>query len=236
MKNENTNLETGAKMPSCVHSNTKTIETVDFTTDCPKRRAGKPCKYCYVEVARRKGFNAKKVYNYLKYNNEVKRYSNERIQLLNSAGGTRLFSFGDYMPEHDTDIQAFLDDCQSRGLKVKVITKQPDFIHKFHNHPAIVVINVSIDNVGDGIDWALAKTLKAAYSKVKIRCAIMKDEDIQVMAESDVFTFNHATGGKKYGWKKYSKEEINQWNEKLGGRVCCTTKNGCRGCSLKCGQ
>lgn len=55
----------------------KTMVTVDFTTNCPKRRAGNPCPYCYVEVARRikerkpKFYLAKKVYDYRAYNHEL---------------------------------------------------------------------------------------------------------------------------------------------------------------------
>lgn len=223
-------------MVSCIHGNTKTIETVDFTTNCPKRRAGKACKYCYVERARNKGFNAKKVYENLPYKGEVKRYKEDRVKMLNEAGGTRLFSFGDYLPENDGDIKAFLDDCLARGLKVKAITKVADFVIKFHDHPALVVINVSIDSIGDGMDWVLAKTLKAAYKKVRVRTVILNDSDLPLFENwVDVFTFNHANGFKSIGWKKYSKEEVKVFAEKYPGRVCCETGK-CLTCKIKCGQ
>ena len=224
-------------MTSCLTKNSKTIMSIDFTTDCPKRRAGTPCKYCYVECARNIGFNAKKVIPYLAYKGEVKKMKQAKIDSLNSTGGLRMFSFGDYMPEHDFDIEQLLDDCYSIGLKAKAITKQVDFVTKFVNHPAISVIHVSVDNVEQGVDWELAKSLRAQYpDKVRIRCVIMNDEDIAILDEKvgiDVFTFNHGRGLKQYGWKKYSKTEVQKRTPELGGRVCCFTGN-CTTCELKC--
>ena len=219
---------------SCISSNSKTIQSVDFTTDCPKRRNGNACKYCYVEDAREMGFNAKKVINYTKYNNEVLKFSEKKIEKLNAIGGLRLFSFGDYMPEHYNDVKQLLDDALIKNLKIKAITKVPEFVIKFANHPAISVIHVSVDNVEDGMDIEVAKLLKVVYSKVKIRTVVMRDEDIEAVKFADVFTFNHAKMlKKKYGYKKYNKVEVAEWNEKLNGRVCCSTGT-CATCNLKC--
>ena len=219
---------------SCISNNSKTLQSVDFTTDCPKRRNGNACKYCYVEDARDMGFNAKKVINYTSYNNEIKRFTEKKIEKLNSIGGLRLFSFGDYMTEHYNDVLNMLNDAKEKNLKVKVITKVPEFVTAFANHPAISVINVSVDNVGDGMDIEVAKLLKVTYSNVKIRTLVMKDEDIEAVKFADVFTFNHAKMLKrKYGYKKYNKTEVAEWNKKLDGRVCCSTGK-CIDCPLKC--
>lgn len=218
-----------------IQNNQKTINSYDNTTNCPKKRAGEPCSYCYVECSRRLGFNAKKIIEHCPYNHEVLNFSQEKIDRLNSIGGLRMFSFGDYMPEHKAQTMEFLNDCLSVGLKVKAITKQPLFVAEFGRHPAINVINVSVDNTGDGMPWHVAKHLKSKYSKVKIRCAIMKDEDIEKLAPwCDVLTFNHARGLKELGYKLYSKKAVKGFTEVWKNKVCCSVGT-CEGCACKCG-
>jgi len=222
-------------MPSAIAKNTKTGYSIDVTTDCPKRREGKACKYCYVEQSRKTGYNAKTVSDACPYNGEIKRFKAPKVEFLNECGGIRLFSFGDYMPEHRDTIRTILDDCHAMGLNVKAITKQVDFIKEFGNHPALRVIHLSIDAVGDGVEWNIAKELRNLHAKVLIRCAIMRPEDVQAMEFADIFTFNHATGLKALGFKKFSKVEVLNYAEKLGNRVCCTT-GACFSCPVKCGK
>jgi hypothetical protein len=221
---------------SALSENLKTGRSVDFTTNCPKRQAGKPCKYCYVECAREKGFNAKRIYD-AKYDGFVLRMRPSTIRKLNDSGGIRLFSFGDYMPHMDADLISFLQDCFQVGLKAKAITKQIEFVERFHDFHAISVIHVSIDNVGDGVDWEIAKELRQRYAKVRIRSVILRDADVGAMAFSDVFTFNHSHVP---GYKRYSPDDRRDWSERLNGRVCCVSEPGiepkCVNCSLKCAQ
>jgi hypothetical protein len=225
------------KKTSCLDRNSKTIRSLDFTTDCPKRRAGNPCVYCYVECSRRLGCNAKLVHDYRPYAGEIMKLTNEEINELNACGGLRLFSFGDYMPEHHTDVTLALNDAWTRGLKVKAITKQVNFIDEFHNHPALVMIHVSIDNVGHGIDWRTAYEYRNKYPKVRIRCAVMKDEDVPAMHFADIFTLNHSAGLKQHGFKMYShkgREKLVQSYPMISGKMCCNTGR-CLSCALKCG-
>jgi len=225
-------MEAGSISP-----NIKTIRSVDFTTNCPKRREGRSCAYCYVEVARNMNFNAKKVIEHTPYKHELLRYDKDKIRLLNGMGGIRLFSFGDYMPEHDKDIKAFLDDAHKVGLKVKVITKVPEFVEKYANHPAMNVIHVSVDTIGDGMNHETAKALKKKYGNVMIRTVILKPEDLkhEIMQDVDVYTFNHGRGLKKYGFKMYSKKEVAQMAKEIPGKVCCATGK-CVSCDIKCGE
>jgi hypothetical protein len=139
--------------------NEKTYYTVDFTTNCPKRQAGHPCPYCYVEAKRDIGFHAKKIIDSIEYNDEIENLTQEKIDKLNSLGGVRLFSFGDYMPEQDDDIYQFLCDCRAVGLYVKVITKQLSFIDKFYDEfeDVFSTIHISVDNIHSGVDWNDAK-------------------------------------------------------------------------------
>ena len=219
----------------CLDKNEKTGMSCDFTTICPKRREGKECPYCYVKNARSLGFNAKKEIEYNQYTGQVLRLTQKTIDKLNKAGGLRLFSFGDYMSEHDEDIHNLLVDCEKRGLSVKVITKQLGFVEKFHDYSAIAVINLSIDMVNSGINHEVAMLYRERYNKVRIRCVILRDSDIPNMLFCDVFTFNHGNNGfKNYSHKsnKASKEAlIAQYN--LHGKTCCNTGN-CGTCKLHC--
>lgn len=223
------------KNTGSLHANAKTGLSIDLTTDCPKRRAGKACSYCYVEASRKIGYNPKKVIDSCPYNGEIRGFSQNKVDFLNACGGIRMFSFGDYMVEHRETLGRVLDDCLAIGLSVKAITKVPEFVEHFHAHPAIRVINVSVDNTGDGVDWNTAKMLRKKYSKVRIRSAIMRPEDVKVLGFSDVFTFNHALGLKSLGYRKFSKLENANYFEQLDGKVCCSTGK-CFSCSLKCGK
>jgi hypothetical protein len=217
-----------------VCNNSKTVKSVDISTICPKRRCGEECVYCYVKSARDIGFNAKKEHDYIPYNHDILRLKSGTIDTLNKIGGIRFFSFGDYMVEHDKDIAQALQDCLDKGLTAKAITKVPEFVERYGNHPAISVINLSIDNVGHGINHELACDLRIAYPKVNIRSVILKDEDVEALSFSDVFTFNHASNIVKLGYKLYKRKDLIEWNAKLDGKVCCVTGH-CITCDLKCG-
>lgn len=211
-----------------IGSNSKTIRSLDLSTECPKRRAGNPCSYCYVETARKQGFRAKKVYDRIPYNNEILRLRQSTIDKLNAIGGLRIFSFGDYIEWMDEDLMQVFKDAKERGLKLKAITKVPEFVEKFHDY--VDIINVSVDNLGEGMDWDTAKELKRKYPNVKIRCAIMKDEDLDALEWVDIITFNHANNGYKF----YSKEEVQKFGEQYPNKVCCLTGK-CETCEIKCG-
>lgn len=229
---------------SAFASNQKTVISVDFTTDCPKRRAGNPCPYCYVEYKREIKFNAKTVYDYRAYNNELKnrkKFTPEVVKELNAAGGIRLFSFGDYMQENDKDIEEFLNDANKINLDVKVITKVPEFIYKYHDYPAIKVIDISTDMLSSdkksGVDHNLARELKTKYRKVKIRTVVLNKSDLEddFMKYVDVVTFNHENLQKK-GYHKFTKKEIKEYYDTHPENgVCCITGK-CATCPIKCGQ
>lgn len=223
------------KNVGALQANGKTGISIDLTTDCPKRRAGNPCSYCYVEASRKMGYNPKKIIDHCAYQGEIKEFSEKKVDFLNECGGIRMFSFGDYMVEHRMEIAQILDDCQSVGLNVKVITKVPDFIRHFHDHPAIRVIHLSIDATGDGVDWKLAKRLRKMYSKVLIRSAIMRTEDVETLSFSDIYTFNHALGLKSLGYKKFSRADVAEYAGKFPSKVCCQT-GSCFSCPVKCGS
>ena len=225
------------KIESCISKNQKTIKSFDCTSNCPKRRAHNECKYCYVSAARRKGWKPKFVYDYKPYQHEVLRYKKVTIDKLNKAGGIRMFSFGDYMKEHDNDIKMFLDDCETIKLKVKTITKQVSFIDKYHEHKAIAVIHISVDTIGCGVPHDVAKAYRAKYDKVRIRAVILQDSDIIDLSFSDVYTYNHASN---VGFHRYGTAERIEKSKEYGilKKTCCLIDmekgENCTNCRVKC--
>ncbi len=213
---------------SCVCSNQKTYKSLDLTSICPKLLAGDPCKYCYVQTSREEGFNAKIVYGRITYNGEISRMNQATITKLNECGGLRVFSFADYYSWMDDDLEKIVADAKKRGLKLKAITKQAQFVHKFWKD--FDVIHVSVDNIGDGMAWETAKNLREMYPTVLVRSVITKDEDIQALAWTDILTLNHGNNG----FKNYSKKNNDQLSQVFPGKVCCSTGK-CQTCKVKCG-
>jgi hypothetical protein len=175
------------------------------------------------------GFNAKVIHDRLPYNREILRLRQETIDRLNSCGGLRIFSFGDYMPWMDDDLRVIIDDAKTRKLKLKAITKVVDFIHKYHDD--IDIIHVSVDALGEGVNLEVARELKNQYSNVRIRAAIMSQEDLKNLEWVDILTFNHA----RNGYHIFSKQEIAEYAEVFPGKVCCVTGK-CETCETKCGS
>lgn len=218
-----------SKSTSPIMRNEKTYRSVDFTTICPKLLAGNACKYCYVQNARKKNWNAKKYHTRIRYNGEILRMEQSTIEKMNAMGGIRLFSFADYYSWMDEDLKAFFEDCQKVGLLVKAITKQPQFIYKFAQYCHI--IHVSVDNIGDGIDWELAKNLRKIYPNVLIRSVITRENDFQCLEWTDILTLNHGQNG----FHNFTSKQRKFYADKYTGKVCCETGH-CETCQIRCGE
>jgi len=191
---------------TAVHFNSKTGMSIDFSTSCPKRLDPSfgPCPYCYVEHGRvadklYKMKGANKNITDTPYNNEILNWSNDLIEELNRDGGIRMFSFGDYRPTKDfLNVSQTLEDARRRGLLIKAITKQPEFIKTFGNHPNMR-INISTDNVprpicknAPTINQALK--LKSGRDNIKIRAVALNPEEAIKFTEDpriDVVTLYH---------------------------------------------
>jgi hypothetical protein len=173
----------------------------------------------------------------IEYDGFVLRMRQETVDMLNSMGGCRMFSSGDFLRTQRKQVFAFLDDCATRGLKAKTITKNVHFVYEAHDHPAITVINLSVDSLGprqgSPVPLTLAKQLKERYSKLRIRCVVLDDNDLAKYGDDvdiDVITLNHGANGFKW----FSEEERANASEKYPGRVCCLTGK-CLTCSIHCG-
>ena len=159
--------------------NEKTMCSIDVTNICPKRLKCKTCKYCYIESHRDVDCNAKKLIIHRGYEGQIRTFKPDVIKALNKMGGLRVFNASDYMPSNFAVLKDMFDDAYAVGLFIKVITKVPEFIEDFVNHPAIKIINVSVDKTGDGMPINKARELKQKYGdKVKVRCAAMNPLEI----------------------------------------------------------
>jgi hypothetical protein len=186
---------------SAIHVNQKTGFSLDLSTSCPKRAAA--CPYCYVENARvaeklygMKG-GVKKVVE-TPYQREILAMPPEIINRLNEQGGLRAHSFGDYRPQQDfNDWNMILHDAEAKGLMVKAITKQPEFVEAFGDHPNLR-INISIDDLPGEMSQAPALkqaiALKAGRPNIKIRSVALNEEQAWRQAQNpdiDVVTLYH---------------------------------------------
>ena len=134
-----------------VRWNTKTLFSVDISTICPF--AQKPCAMCFnyqlegLANAKkagtlRKGASrmAPKQFEQTPYNNEILEMPDSLVVYLNETqGGLRINSFGDWSPEVDARFVQLYEHAQQRGLTLKVITKQTEFIKKYGMREGITI-------------------------------------------------------------------------------------------------
>lgn len=215
---------------SAIHSNTKTGFSMDFSTDCPERLA--PCPYCYVEQGRKgeevlgmKG-GAKKLVE-TPYRREILAMPQEIVDRMNAQGGLRAHSFSDYRPVQDyNQWKLALQDAEAKGLVIKAITKQPEFIEAFGDHPNLRV-NISVDalprEMSNAPTMEEALRLKADRPNIKIRTVALNEKQAWEMAQDprvDIVTMYHGRVGDKLKQiveaqnpgivKKVSKENLNK--------------------------
>jgi len=126
----------------------------------------------------------------------------ELVNRLNSQGGLRANSFGDYRPVQDyNQWKLALDDAEAKGLYIKAITKQPELIQAFGDHPNFRA-NISIDALpremsnAPTLEEALA--LKAGRDNIKVRAVALNEQQAWDMARNpniDVVTLYHGMTG-----------------------------------------
>lgn len=226
-----------------VGSNMKTYKSINLTNICPKKLEGKPCEYCYIEYHRETGdLLAKPLIAKNNYNGELLRFRQDTVDKLNDMAGIRIFNSGDYIrKQQHGQVSRILDDAKTRGLLVKGITKVPEFVEDFHDHPAISVINVSIDTSGSGVNWDIAKELRNKYPKVRIRSVAKNPQEARMFGDMewvDVITLYHGKS-KKLKEKGYidmphSSDAFKEIAKKYPNKVCCQTGK-CATCPIKCG-
>ena len=190
---------------SAIHPISKTGLSMDFSTDCPERMS--PCPYCYVEHGRKSKelFNMHgndKVIVETPYKREILAMPDDLVNRMNSQGGLRAHSFGDYRPVQDyNQWKVALDDAEAKGLYIKAITKQPEFIQAFGDHPNLR-INISIDDlpreISNSPTLKEAIALKAGRENIKVRSVALNEKQAFEQASNpdiDVVTMYHGMVG-----------------------------------------
>lgn len=206
---------------SSVTRNPKTFYSFDPSL-CPKKAQGNPCPYCYTLSS---SFKMPAVILPYSITREIQRISQRMIDKLNSTGGIRIFSRGDYdgRPETDTQIELFLSDCREKGLRTKAITKNVSFIDRHHDNPGLMTINLSIDRF-ETVPFEIATAYREKYNKVTLRMVILNDSDMEIADRigNCLLTFGHGNACyTSQGFKAYTKEE----KIRLAGNLptCCVT-------------
>ena len=92
----------------------------------------------------------------------------------------RAHSFYDYRPQQDyNQWKLILDDAEAKGLTIKAITKQREFVETFGDHPNLR-INISIDNLPGEMtnapSLADAIKLKGGRDNIKIRSVALTED------------------------------------------------------------
>ncbi len=206
---------------SSVTRNPKTFYSFD-PSPCPRKTQGNPCPYCYTLSS---AFKMPAVILPYSITREIQRISQRMIDKLNSTGGIRIFSRGDYdgRPETDAQIDLFLNDCKERGLRTKAITKNLSFIDRHHDNPGLTTVNISLDRF-ETVPFATATAYREKYNKVTLRMVILNDEDLTIAQalQPILLTFGHGNNFyTRQGFKAYTKEE----KIRLAGNMptCCVT-------------
>ena len=212
---------------SAIHPNSKTGLSMDFSTSCPERMS--PCPYCYVEHGRKSKelFNMHgndKVVVETPYKREILAMPDDLVERMNSQGGMRAHSFGDYRPVQDyNNWKLALDDAEAKGLHIKAITKQPEFIEAFGDHPNIR-INISVDalprEMSNSPTMEAAVALQAGRPNIKIRTVALNEAQAREMAMDprvDVVTLYHGMVGDNL--KKIIKAQNKGLLDKVGEKA-----------------
>lgn len=151
--------------------NLKTLMSIDLTNICRFREMGNVCVYCYVEQPRTTGDpRAKSTMAPMPYESSmILSMPDELVAYFNKMGGLRMYSSADYAPSTDPILARIFADAQKRGLKIKAITKNPEFVLKYGDTPNLS-INISSDFAPEtvarifGVDIDTAVQLRKLFS------------------------------------------------------------------------
>lgn len=167
-----TPADEGGTRQQPISPNLKTLLSIDLSNVCRFRDMGSVCVYCYVEQPRTTGDpRAKSTLEPTAYDSSmIRNMPPELIRFFNEQGGIRMYSAADYQPKTDPMLDQIFADAASVGLKIKAITKHPDFVAKYGDK-SNVSINISSDFKPEtiakmfGVDIETAKTLRGVISR-----------------------------------------------------------------------
>lgn len=228
-----------------IRYNQKTVISLDISNSCPKEEQGNPCKYCYkhdlYQQHGKSGFEQGKVYQKGSVCNEkLKCFLTEWKKLMKQYGNedfsVRLFSVGDYKPEHKEFWCNILQVFAQEGVKVHAITKQYEKIQDIAFY--LSCVNLSVDNIHaeNNLSRAIeAKKTLELITRVKIRSVVLNNADLTLGHKTDIVTVYH--GKKREGLDTYRTDHkgyialANKLDkEEYHGKVCCTKDGKCINC------
>lgn len=134
---------------------------------------------------------AKKRINYVAYNGHILKWTQNRIDKLNSMYGLRMYSFSDFSPAFALENMQMVTDASVRGLKMLAYTKVPAFAEIFADTGMNINISVFATEVqGDsgssivennlmGADWKAAQKLRDEHENIGITFVATSDAQVE---------------------------------------------------------
>lgn len=166
---------------------------------------------------------AKKRVAYAAYNGHILKWSQNKIDALNSMFGLRMYSFSDYSPAFVLENMQMITDAAVRGLKMLAYTKDLDFVRVFADTG--MNINISVFGMNgengevhqdgmQGANWEEAQALRAQHPNVGITFVATSDAQVDWALDQDwidvVIPFHMVKTGARvaaiFGYHNYTGE------------------------------
>lgn len=194
-------------------TNGKTGASGDFTTFCPQMYFNKGCFYCYRRAALTTGVNNKLAGETVWYTGEILQLTQDDIDNLNENGGLRIQSFGDWMEQYSAQLADLLQDAETVGLQIKIITKEPSMID------TVAILKEQ------GLGKNLYFNLSADYT-IEEQGAINNQSSTEAQPRNIARPYMHMDNGKTYWKRALTVEEANEYRKKypwVNTRIVATT-------------
>lgn len=210
--------------------NRKTLWSCEPSESCLRRLLGSPCSYCYTlhpwNGVGRKRRPPRLIQPF--HPGSIASLPEPDKQFLRRVG-LRFFSNCDYIECEEMVGYVKMATAEARmlGIPTKAITKNPAVVK--HHIRDFDVINLSVDTLGLGVDWDVAKECRQKYpGKVMVRSVCITLEDVETFASwTDIITPYHGPQMAEYPPKIVKAVCMEKYPKKT-----CTH---CRRCYIKCG-
>ena len=91
------------------------------------------------------------------YKRDILKWSQEKVDFVNSVGGLRVFSFSDFEATHLIDLVQVIQDCAVKGVMIQAYTKVPAFANAVKD--TNMKVNRSLIAKGTGIKYENGRTV-----------------------------------------------------------------------------
>lgn len=85
------------------------------------------------------------------YKRDIRKWSQKKVDFVNSVGGLRVFSFSDFEATHLIDLVQVIQDCAAKGVMIQAYTKVPAFANAVKD--TNMKVNRSLIAKGTGIKY-----------------------------------------------------------------------------------